>query len=329
MKIIKKLLLSLLALLLSVIVLMWSANTLFGSATTLNTVARNSGAYEIIARQWRTLLGDTSKVPDSYQKALQTAVESSLTGEQVEAMFQPLLVDVISWLNQPESVPPPPLVLVIQPAKVALLAKLKDSGLAAAELAVAQAQLTQQIPDQLELTKVTEVTGTPTNSSFEGTPEAGQEKSKNEGMGSPLGSDPIPTLKALKSGYRTTQTATLWATLAIVLLTILLIWLSRHDGRAMLRRPAWQFLIAGGFTIIGWAILTLFFKPAAMTDDIQTMGPQVAIGVLREVYSIALVYGLIVFVIGLVLYGLSFLIRPTLTGSSRMVQPAPLKGVRR
>ncbi len=289
-----------------------------GSATTLSNLLAKTQAYELVATQTRSFIAQSSAIPAQYQAAFTQALASSITADQIKTVLDPLLVDLVSWLNQPQATPAPQLVVSIVSVKQAFASSLQAAKLSPSELAVAQAQINQQLPDQLDLAKLQSI-GMTGGGQLTGQAIEGAAPSPQPGVNSFQRS-----LMNFKQTYQALKTFSVVGLMVLATLTALLIYLSRREGRAMLRRPAWVFIWAGVMTVVLY-VLTRFVgnAPADMTSTNASQGAMLIAGVFaREAMNIVIVYGLLSLLVGGILYGLSFFIRRPLS-TNQPVSPAP------
>lgn len=308
MKILTRLMTFVMSLLLTSLIVAWAAVTVLSSATTINGILARSKIYDLAAVQTRQSISQTSTIPAQYKTVFEEGVQSALTSARLEEIFQPLLVDIITWLNQPASTPAPRLVVNISPVKMALIDYMQKSNLTAAEKVVAVAQVNQQLPDQFDITQAQN------SSLLSGETNTSQSVNPVEQQ-----------FMSFKTTYNGLKTFALYGTLALILLTAALIFLTRKQGRTMLRKPAWVFLNAGIFTLIIWAIV-VFGAPKGNIDFSDAAKSSMLLaGILaREAMGIMVWYGLGSLVFGGVLYGLSFFIhKQGVVGAPAMPSSAP------
>lgn len=291
--------------LLTSLIVAWSAVTVLSSATTINGILQQAQIYEFAALQTQQSISQTAAIPAQYQPIFQQSVKSALTAARLEEIFQPLLVDIVTWLNQPAGTAAPHLVVNITPVKAALVASMQQSSLSATDKSVAIAQVNQQLPDQFDLAQAQGLSvgsSGQLNTTTSGTsPTTTYSDSQN----------PIEqSLTAFKTTYSSLKTFTIFGTLALLLMTAVLVLLTRAQGRTMLRRPAWVFLNAGILTLVIWA-LVIFVAPKGPIDmtNISQSSMKIAGVLAREAMGVMAWYGLVSLLIGGVLYGLSFFIR--------------------
>lgn len=302
MKLLTRFLTFVMSLLLSSLIIAWSTLAVLGSATTVNGILVRTKVYDLAAIQARASVKDLPTVPEQYKPIFAKALDSALTTDTMEQVFQPLLVDVISWLNQPGDTPPPTLIVSLTPIRTAVLDSIRQAGLSPLELTVIEAQINQKFPNQLDVTQV-------------GTLGSGGLATTSQVTPSPTPQAANPYTDRLvqaKNSYENIRIFANYGLIALALLTIALILLSRYQGRAMLRRPAWVFINAGVLTLVCWAIVLFVSRSAstASVDPAQGMASATTLASLlaREVMGIVVWYGLASLLTGGVLYGLSFFI---------------------
>lgn len=301
MKIVKRLLATLVSLLIASLIAAWSTLAIIGSATAINQLIVASKGYEVVATQTRTAALSSANIPEQYQATITQAFEKSITEQQIEKIVQPLLVDVVGWLDQPAGTPAPQLVLNLSPLKLQLEAELQQAELTEIEKTALVAQVAKQIPDQIDLAQAQGLAGgqgattqTPTSASV---PEA--------------------TLVSVKSAYTILQQFALIGLGVLLVLLALMIYLSRKDGRAMLRRPAWSFISAGLLMTLIW----LVSRVLPVDQSQQTF--VIAMSVAREVTGIVVWYSAASLLVGAALYGLSFLLKAPIAVTSSVPIAAP------
>lgn len=133
--------------------------SVFNSGISTNNLLKDSGVYAIVSAQMRSSIITSQRVPEKDQEIFQKSVDSAVTDDAVETLIQPALVDIVSWLQQPQETPSPDIILIIKPIKDALLAALQTNGLPATELNLFKTTLTQQVPDQIKLSSLQQLTG--------------------------------------------------------------------------------------------------------------------------------------------------------------------------
>ncbi len=315
MKLLTRFLTFVLSLLLSGLIIAWSTLTVLGSATTVNGILMRTKVYDLAAEQTRTSLQNQPNIPAQDKTVFATALNNALTAETMQAVIQPLLVDMIGWLNQPGETPPPRLVVNLSPVRSALVTSVQKLGLSPVELLVVEAQINQQLPDQLDIAQAASIGS---GGALAISPSPAPVAPENQYMAS---------LRQIKAVYTSTRTFAYFGLAALVLLTILVVFLSRHEGRGMMRRPAWVFLNAGILVSVLWIAVQYFTRDASL-GSVQGAQAASTVGLLlaREVVAITIWYGLASIVAGGVLYGLSFFIHklpPTTPGAKRLAPQPP------
>ncbi|MBP9827047.1 hypothetical protein KBC99_01040 [Candidatus Saccharibacteria bacterium] len=300
MNILRRLISGLLSLALTTLIGLWSLTTIFSSSAGLNQIISQSGVYTLFAQQAIQSLSSAQSLPANYQTIFTASLQKTVTQQRVESAFAPILVDIVSWLNQPDTTPPPVLILNLSELKSAFIADVKTSSLKPAELSQVEAQVSQAIPTQLDITQVNQLFGTPSTA----TPTL----------------DIMSSLKQFKTYLNLARIVSFWLTILAILLTVVIVWLSRYDGRLILRRPAWIYASASFFTLIGWAILSYLYRPSNADPTNQAaLLTQTLTDLTRAVLDIAKWYAFGLLLIAIILYGLSFLIRP---GNRQAFKPA-------
>ncbi len=133
--------------------------SIFNSGTSTNRLLKNGGVYAVVSDQMRSSIVSSQRVPEKDQEIFQKSVDTAVTDDAVEQIIQPALIDVVTWFQQPKDTPAPDVILVIKPIKDDLIAALQQNGLPQAELTLFKATLTQQVPDQIKLSSLQQLTG--------------------------------------------------------------------------------------------------------------------------------------------------------------------------
>ncbi|MCC7543349.1 hypothetical protein IT415_01410 [bacterium] len=151
---------------------------LLNSGVSTNALLKQSGAYSIAAEQMRSVIIGSQRIPEQYQTIFNKSVNDAITDQSVESVIQPALVDIVIWMQQPQDTPAPDVILIIKPIKDSLLVALQANELPAPELNFFSTTLTQQVPDQIKLSGLQQLTGAQgaqtTTTSAEGSPESFQ-----------------------------------------------------------------------------------------------------------------------------------------------------------
>lgn len=283
------------------LMIIWSLLAIVGSATSVNQLIVASGGYETAATQIRTAMVSGANIPDQYEAVITQAFEKSITARQIETIVQPLIVDIVGWLDQPKDTPAPKLIVNLSPLKQQLASELSQAQVTEVEKMALVAQVAKQIPDQVDLAQAQSLVS---QQGAEGSPEAAAQSGA--------------ALIALKSAYSMLQMlASIGLVLAVVLLAIV-IFLARKDGRAMLRRPAWVFIIAGFLVAIVWVALRVIHVDQSQQSFVM------AIAAARKASDVIIWYSLASIIVGAAFYGLSFLLKKTdLAPSVTPIAPPP------
>lgn len=308
MKFLKRLISTALSLLISSLIIIWSGLSIVSSATAVNSLLASAGVYEQAAVSVRSSMTPTTDVPEGYRTTVSQVFERTITPAQVEVIVQPLLVDVIGWLDQPTETPPPQLVLNLGPVKTRLVDEFSKTSLTEIEKTAIISQVAKQIPDQMDLSKISAMSSSSKLSETSPVPLTGVETLDNalgpsNSSSQTSSPDPSTVLKSAKSFYTAAQTAARLGVVIMIGLFALLVWLGRKDGRKMFTRPAWIFFSAGFFTAFFW-LIAQFYRPNAEQQSLSTI-----MNVVREIMSVSIWYGAVALAIGAVLYGLSFIIK--------------------
>lgn len=294
MKVLKRLLTALLSLVIAGLIAAWSLLAIVGSATAINQLIVASGGYQTAATQTRTAILSSANIPEQYRPVIIQAFENSITAQQMETIVQPLLVDIVGWLDQPNGTPAPQLVVNLSPLKQQLVTELSQSQVSEIEKTALVAQVGKQLPDQLDLAQAQGL--------------AAQQGVSAEG--SAPTSEATAALVTLKSAYSTLQLVATVGLGVLLVLLALVIFLGRKDGRAMLRRPAWAFISAGLLATVIWVVARV------LQVDQSQQALVVGVSVAREVSGLVVWYSLVSVLLGAALYGLSFLIKQSAAGAS-------------
>ncbi|MEI7819078.1 MAG: hypothetical protein WCI47_03100 [bacterium] len=260
MKILRLLLISLSTFTILVVLILGSILNVVSSGAALNQIGLDSGAYSQIAQEAKTTLGASPRIPSQYQANFATALDKSISVSTVQAILQPALVDISTWLQQPDSTPPPDVILVIKPIKDSLYTNLELSGINGLEIAVFKRELNQQIPDQIRLSSIGSLTG------------ASQASTSNDAASTTSlnSTDQItPTLVTTKKTLTIIRQANMLGWIMIGFFSLALLLLSLKNRRAMLTRPAKPFMIAGAIGCIGSLTIPAILRAVSSAQDSQ------------------------------------------------------------
>lgn len=191
--------------------------------------------------------------------------------------------------------------LNLSPLKLQLEAELQQAEITEIEKTALVAQVAKQIPDQIDLAQAQGL--------------AGGQGAATQTPTSP--SAPEATLVSVKSAYTVLQQFALIGLGVLLVLLALMIYLSRKDGRAMLRRPAWSFISAGLLMTLIW----LISRVLPVDQSQQTL--VIAMSVAREVTGIVVWYSAASLLVGAALYGLSFLLKAPIAVTSSVPIATP------
>lgn len=274
-----------------------------GSGLALNAIVKKTGVYDATATQVRDSLKQSSRMPAEYQVQFSSAVDAAITPEQLETIIQPALVDIATWLSQPGGTEMPDIILVIRPAKDKLIEHMTASGLPANETQLMQAQLSSQIPDQIQLSKL--------NSLVQGTDPAASTNNS-----APESNDVKAGLSLLKQSINQVNVIKLISLIVASFSLAGLLWLGRTDGRKWVRRPAWSMLIAGSFFLIASLILPLFVsQPGASPVPANNISLGVVALILSNILGAGLLPAILLIIIGIGLWCGGFFIHPHATNT--------------
>lgn len=313
----------LLALSLTTLIFSYSLLQLVSSGTDLSNTLNKSGVYDMVATEARKGLGSSPKVPAKYQELFTASLNKVIDTNQIESMLKPGIVDIATWLNQPGDTPPPDIVISIKPAKDDLIKELNEGGLTGNELVILQAQLSQQIPDQLRLSSLGDFLG----GSDSGTMNSGEmpglqpSATPTPAASTDAKSDQvIEGLKVLKTSVTAIRLAMMISIGAILLFTLLVILMSRKLGRSALRAVSISYLSEGGLWLTLAIIVPMVFKPATDAVNETTIVAHLAPVLAARLFSGALLPAGIIVLIGAIGLAISILHR-TKTPPVAPVQP--------
>jgi hypothetical protein len=306
-----------LSLLISSLIVVWSGLSIVSSATAVNALLASAGAYEqaavFVSSSMSSMLSNAD-VPKEYRDTIGQVFEKTITPAQVEVVFQPLLVDIISWMDQPKGTPQPQLVLNLAPVKARLEEEFKKTNLSEIEQTVIISQVAKQMPDQLDLGNMKSLPDSNPSVESGQVPLTGVESFDTLLGPSQDNSQEAPSSEAIlnniKDIYTWLRAAANVGTGIMLMLFGLLVWLGRKDGRKMFTRPAWIFFSAGIITALFWLFAQLYHP-----DDSQ-IALSTIMNVAREIVSVSIWYGAAALATGAVLYGLSLVIKKQPAASS-------------
>lgn len=297
MKAFKTFLLSLVAFGLCIVILSWSILSTITTASNLNNIFKSSGLYEYSAARSKETVISAQAVPEQYRQVVIQAINQAITASQLEAVTKPLLVDIVGWLDQPAGTPPPKLIVNIAPIKSEIIKSLSAADISQIERAALTAQVGKLVPDQLNLDEAQGLAGAVTSAAVSGSDEApATEQTSVIDSG----------LIQVKSAVIASRFMVGVGLVLVIIGLFALIFLSRRDGRAVLRRPAWSCIIAA--ILMGLFTVVTFLLPAGAPLSAQS-SPMTAIIApsLREIGLTMRWYVLITVLVGLALYGFSYL----------------------
>ena len=277
----------------------WSVLVTVTSASSLSHIFSGAGVYEYTAGQARATIQSSDAVPEQYREVVNTAIQNAITAERLEAITEPLLVDIVGWIEQPPGTPPPKLVINIAPIKQEIVRSLQAADISAVEKLALVSQVGKLLPDQLDLAEAQNLTKTTTST----LPESATDMTTQAQI-SPV----VTALSQVKSGV---AAAKIMLVIGLVLTLgglIVLVWVSRRDGRAMLRRPAKACLIVATLLAVlclGASVLPSAGSLASASSPMQFIESAIA-PFLQEVgLTMRWTVGLIG-AVGFALFGISF-----------------------
>lgn len=277
----------------------WSVLVTITSASSLSHIFSGAGVYEYTAEQARSAMQSSGAVPEQYRGVVNTAIAGAITAERLEAITQPLLVDIVSWIEQPAGTPAPKLVINISSIKQEIVRSLQSADITPVEKLALVSQVGKLLPDQLDLAEAQALAGTTT-----GTLPGAEVSNPSEPQASPLNT----VLSQVKSGVVAARIMLLIGLGLTIGGLVLLIWISQRDGRAMLRRPAKVCLIVA--TLLALFCLIVSFLPTAASLSASSSPIQfiesAATPFVREVGLTMRWTVVLIGVVGIALYGISF-----------------------
>lgn len=277
----------------------WSVLVTITSASSLSHIFSGAGVYEYTAGQARATIQSSGAVPEQYQAVVNAAIEGAITADRLEAITQPLLVDVVSWIEQPAGTPPPKLVINISPIKQEIVRSLQTAELSAVEKLALVSQVGKLLPDQLDLSEAQALASNST-SALSG--------SEADVAAQPETSPIDAALVQIKSGVVAARIMLLIGLGLTIGGVIVLAWISRRDGRAMLQRPAKACLIVAALLAIFCLVVSLLpgtNSLASASSPMQFIESAIAPS-LREVGLTMRWTVVLIGVVGIALYGISF-----------------------
>jgi len=277
----------------------WSVLVTITSASSLSHIFSGAGVYEYTAGQARATIQSSDAVPEQYRGVVNAAIEGAITAERLETITQPLLVDVVSWIEQPAGTPPPKLVINISSIKQEIVRSLQSAEITAIEKLALVSQVGKLLPDQLDLTEAQALAGTTT-----GTLSGSDANAVVQPETSPIDT----ALSQIKSGVVAARIMLLIGLGLTIGGLIMLVWISRRDGRAMLRRPAKACLIVAVLLAVFCLIVSLLPSTGSLASaSIPMQFVESAIApFLREVGLIMRWTVVLIGAVGIALYGISF-----------------------
>lgn len=287
MIVIRRLLLGLMAILFPLIVVGYVITSLVSSGVSANSLLKESGVYTLVGEQMRAAIISSQRIPDQYQALFTKSVNEAVTDPAVESIIQPAMVDIVTWLQQPQETPPPDVILVIKPVKDSLITALETNGLPAMELTYFKSTLTQQVPDQIKLSGLQQLTGTQgAQTTSAGDPEAGF----------------IATVKAIKQAYTTTQTALLIASIVFVVLLVGYMITARLSKVSTILAPALTLSIESGILLAISLVAPMLLNTTSVAVDMQ-----IPLRVLKQVINALAGPSFILFVMMVCIYIITLL----------------------
>ncbi len=307
----------LLAASLTTLIVSYSLLQLVATGTGMSDTLNKSGIYDMVAAEARKGLGSSPKVPAKYQELFATSLNKAIDAAQIEAMLKPAIVDIAAWLNQPDDTPPPDVVIVIKPAKDALIKELSDGGLSGLELTALQMQLSQQVPDQLRLSSLGDLLGES---------DSGDASGANSNTAKPQTTTSqsdavVEGLKNLKSGVSALRLAFMISIGATALFSLLVILMSRKLGRSAFKAVSMSYLSEGGLWLALGLIVPAVFHPATDAVTESTIAMHLAPVFIARVLSASLLPAGIIVLIGAIGLAITLLRRPKTPAATAPVQP--------
>lgn len=277
----------------------WSVLMTITSASSLSHIFSGAGVYEYTAGQARATIQSSGAVPEQYRGVVNTAIEGAITADRLEAITQPLLVDIVGWIEQPAGTPPPKLVINISSIKQEIVRSLQSAEITAVEKLALVSQVGKLLPDQLDLTEAQALATTAANA----LPD-----SEANTVAQPQTSPIDATLSQVKSGVAAARIMLLIGLGLTIGGLIALVWISRRDGRAMLRRPAKACLIVAVLLAVFCLIVSLLPSTGSLASASSPMQfvESAIVPFLREVGLIMSWTVVLIGVVGVALFGISF-----------------------
>lgn len=301
---------------LSALILSYALLQLVSTGTGMSDILNRGGVYELIASQARTQLAESPKVPVKYQTLFATSLDKTVTQAQIEAILKPAIVDIATWVNQPDGTPAPDVIMIIKPAKDSLIKEMSDGGLTGNELVLLQAQLSQQIPDQIKLSSLNELVGSD-GSQMPSSTTSGTGVSADADSASDPSGEITKGLQQIKSGVGVIRIVFIASAIAILVCTLLVVILSRKLGRSLTRAVSIIYLFEGGLWLLLALVLPSVLSPTQDTLTAATLANHMLPLILQRLLSASLLPAIIIMLIGAIGLGVSFILR----GKPSIVQP--------
>lgn len=207
-----------------------------GSSTKLNALIRQAGFYDNAKQVFINQFDQLLNLPSDTDKAkLKTIIDRSISPSDIEKSVEPVLIDVVAWLNTGPDVSAPKLVINFGQLREKITAGVESAynQTTASEIIFV---LTGQVSDQIVI------------------PLGGSEQTKN--IISP------ETVKQIKYSYIFMKNIQ-WLLIGLVIaLTVLLMLMHLKQGRRKLQKPAWAFFNAGASIVV-----TSYLLPYFLTND--------------------------------------------------------------
>lgn len=210
-----------------------------GSSAKINTFIRQAGLYDNAKKVFIDQFDRSLNLPADTDKAkLKTIVDKAISPSDIEKSVEPVLVDVVTWLNAGPDAPAPKLVINLGQLREKLTASVESAydQTTASEIIFA---LTGQVSDQIVI------------------PLSSSDQTK----------DIIPpqTVKDIKYSYVFLKNLQ-WILVGLaVALTLLLVLMHLKQGRRKLQKPAWAFFNAGVIIVV-MSYLLPYFLPSDSTE---------------------------------------------------------------
>lgn len=283
----RRLLLGLLAILFPLTVAGYVITSLVSSGVSANALLKGSGVYTLVGEQMRTAIISSQRIPEQYQAIFTKSVNEAVNDSAVESIIQPAMVDIVTWLQQPQETPPPDVILVIKPVKDSLITSLETNGLPNMELTYFKSTLTQQVPDQIKLSGLQQLTGAQgAQTTSTADPEVGF----------------ITTVKSIKQTYSAAQSALMVSSVASVLLLVGYMILARLTKASVLLAPSLTLAIESGVLLVISLVTPMILNTTTATADMQ-----IPLRILKQIISALTGPSLILFIIMVCTYIITLL----------------------